>query len=179
MSELELRLAIVDDARLLTELGARLFEQTFARDNTPADMQAYLAEAFTPERQAMELAEPNRMSWIVEDAAGVAVGYAVLIRGEISDSVDGNRPAELRRIYVDRSLHGRAIDGGVSAGALLIECCVSQARAWGCDVIWLAVWEKNPRALRFYEKQGFHRVGRATFQLGEDLQHDFVMARNL
>lgn len=179
MPELELRLATGDDARLLAELGARLFEQTFGAANRPADMQAYLAEAFTLQRQTAELQEPNRLTWIAENEEGVAVGYTVLIRGESTESIDANRPAELRRIYVDRSLHGRAIQGGVSAGALLVERCVSQARAWSCDVIWLAVWEKNPRALRFYEKHGFRRVGRQTFQLGEDLQHDFVMARNL
>jgi ribosomal protein S18 acetylase RimI-like enzyme len=57
--------------------------------------------------------------------------------------------------------------------------CLDQARQWGCDVIWLAVWEENPRAIRFYEKHGFQKAGVKTFQLGAELQHDFVMARNL
>src|SRR5262245_2685449 len=102
-SSIRLRTATINDAELLTELGARLFEQTFGPDNTPEDMQSYLADAFTPQRQALELAESNRMTWIAEDSNGMPVGYAVLIRGETSESVDGNRPAELRRIYVDRS----------------------------------------------------------------------------
>jgi hypothetical protein len=102
-----LRAASTTLAPANSALGARLFEQTFGVHNTPEDMQSYLAESFTPERQAAELAESNRRTWIAEDTAGVAVGYAVLIRGEASQFVDGNRPAELRRIYVDRSLHGR------------------------------------------------------------------------
>jgi ribosomal protein S18 acetylase RimI-like enzyme len=60
-----------------------------------------------------------------------------------------------------------------------MDTCIAQARAWECDVIWLAVWEKNPRAIAFYEKKGFRKVGRQTFQLGSDIQHDHVMARNL
>jgi ribosomal protein S18 acetylase RimI-like enzyme len=175
-----LRAASTTDAPALSALGARLFEQTFGVHNTPEDMQSYLAESFAPERQAAELAEPNRRTWIAEDTAGVAVGYAVLIRGEASQFVDGNRPAELRRIYVDRSLHGRpADDQGRGASVILLEQCLAQARDWGCDVIWLAVWENNPRAMRFYEKNGFRVVGKTLFRLGGDIQHDFVMARNL
>ncbi len=38
---------------------------------------------------------------------------------------------------------------------------------------WLA------RAIRFYAKHGFAAVGRQTFQLGDGLQHDLVVARPL
>jgi ribosomal protein S18 acetylase RimI-like enzyme len=41
------------------------------------------------------------------------------------------------------------------------------------------VWEKNPRAIAFYEKKGFRKVGRQTFLLGKDVQHDLVMALSL
>jgi ribosomal protein S18 acetylase RimI-like enzyme len=77
-------------------------------------------------------------------------------------------------------LHGRpADDQGRGASVILLEQCLAQARDWGCDVIWLAVWENNPRAMRFYEKNGFRVVGKTLFRLGGDIQHDFVMARNL
>lgn len=174
-----LRTATLDDAATLTAVGARLFADTFGPDNSPEDMQTYLAEAFTPARQAAELAEPDRMTWLLENSRGT-MGYAVLIRDSSIDLVHGNRPSELRRIYVDRSLQGRSGDpSGRNPSALLLDQCVSQARAWQCDVLWLAVWERNPRAIRFYEKNGFERVGQKSFQLGSDLQHDFVMARNL
>jgi GNAT superfamily N-acetyltransferase len=177
----QLRVATIGDAALLAELGARLFAQTFGGANTPEDMAAYLESAFSRERQAAELAEADRMTWIAEDAAGNAVGYAVLIRGVRFETVNAERPAEVRRIYVDLSAPaaGAAQLGGPRPSALLMNRCVEQAREWGCDVIWLAVWEENPRAIRFYEKNGFQKVGVKDFQLGTDLQHDFVMARNL
>ena len=49
----------------------------------------------------------------------------------------------------------------------------------GCDVVWLDVWEKNLRAIAFYRKWGFIEVGEQTFQLGDDLQQDLLMARAL
>ena len=49
----------------------------------------------------------------------------------------------------------------------------------GCDVVWLGVWERNPRAISFYRKVGFAEVGEHVFQLGSDPQRDVVMALTL
>ena len=180
LSTVRLRTATADDATLLATLGARLFEQTFGPANTAADMAAYLAEAFSPERQAAELAEADRVTWIAEQMGdGAPVGYAVLIRDARVDCVPARRAAELRRIYVDLVGGARSGPASPGLGALLMERCLDQARAWGCDVLWLAVWEENARAIRFYEKHGFRKMGVKDFQLGADVQHDFIMARNL
>ena len=40
-------------------------------------------------------------------------------------------------------------------------------------------WEKNPRAIRFYEKNGFTTFGSHVFQLGDDAQTDILMRRSL
>jgi ribosomal protein S18 acetylase RimI-like enzyme len=45
--------------------------------------------------------------------------------------------------------------------------------------IWLGVWESNPRAIRFYEKQGFVEFDQPIFQLGDDAQTDILMKLNL
>jgi ribosomal protein S18 acetylase RimI-like enzyme len=41
------------------------------------------------------------------------------------------------------------------------------------------VWEHNPRAQRFYRKQGFETVGTHRFVLGTDVQTDEVMTREI
>jgi ribosomal protein S18 acetylase RimI-like enzyme len=38
---------------------------------------------------------------------------------------------------------------------------------------------QNARAIRFYEKSGFRRVGTKSFTLGNTVEHDFVMQRQL
>ncbi len=45
--------------------------------------------------------------------------------------------------------------------------------------MWLGVWEYNPRAQRFYERNGFRQVGKHTFQLGSDPQTDLLMQKEL
>ena len=113
------------------------------------------------------------MVLIAEDPAGSPIGYAMLRRGALGPGINASDPAEIERIYADRDWHGRGV------GPLLMRVCLSQARDWKCDVIWLGVWEKNPRAIAFYEKNGFRAVGRQTFLLGRDVQHDLVMALRL
>jgi ribosomal protein S18 acetylase RimI-like enzyme len=44
-------------------------------------------------------------------------------------------------------------------------------------VVWLGVWERNPKAIAFYKKFGFREVGAHVFPLGSDPQRDVVMAR--
>jgi len=166
------RRATGPDAALLSELAARLFSDTYASANDPNDMREYLARNFTPETQDAELRDPSRSIWIAE-AAGVPIGYAVLKRGTTADGIRAKQPAEVQRIYVDRKWHGAGV------AARLLETCVEHALAWGSDAIWLGVWENNPRAIAFYRKHGFRDVGRQTFILGRDVQHDLVMLRAL
>jgi ribosomal protein S18 acetylase RimI-like enzyme len=87
--------------------------------------------------------------------------------------VGGPDPIELVRIYVDP----RAI--GTGLGARLMSASLDEAAAQGAQTIWLGVWEKNIRAIRFYERWGFTKVGEKTFVLGSDPQTDHVMARGL
>jgi ribosomal protein S18 acetylase RimI-like enzyme len=60
-----------------------------------------------------------------------------------------------------------------------MEECFEIAKEKGCDVMWLGVWEFNPRAQRFYEKHGFRVVGSHVFQLGADPQTDLLMQRKI
>ena len=84
-----------------------------------------------------------------------------------------NRLAKSSAFTPIRSFHGRGV------GEALLNACVRQAREWGCDVVWLGVWERNPRAIAFYEKWGFRRVGEQRFLVGTDSQRDHVMALRL
>ena len=57
--------------------------------------------------------------------------------------------------------------------------CLEEASKRECDVIWLDVWKENPRGIAFYRKWGFEIVGEQGFQMGEELQEDWIMVREL
>lgn len=158
------------DHTLLAELGALAFAAAFAADNTPENMAAYLAEHFGAARQAAELADPATI-FLIAEQGGEAIGYARLKRGPAPACIRGARPIEIVRFYAHPNCIGRGV------GAALMQACLEQAARQGCDAVWLDVWERNARAIAFYEKWGFVVVGAQDFLLGDDLQHDLLMVR--
>ena len=176
-----IRVAEHDDAARVSAFLSREFSATFAADNTASDMTMYLAQTFSDESQAREIADPLGPYLLFEierelngvigtDLAGIA-GIARLRIGSHDAQVVSRSPLEIQRFYVSGAWHGRGI-----AHRLMHEC-VARATAVGATTIWLGVWDQNTRAIRFYEKCGFVDVGTATFVLGTDIQNDRVMAR--
>jgi len=167
------------DAERLSAFARRAFDETFGADNAPADMAAYLDATFAPALQAAELRDPDAAILLAEAAADeegdgrpVLAGYAHLVfRGDAPSCVGGPAPAELKRFYVDRALHGRGV------AAHLMDAALATAAARGARTLWLGVWERNARAIAFYAKRGFADVGAQRFVLGADVQTDRVMAR--
>jgi ribosomal protein S18 acetylase RimI-like enzyme len=60
-----------------------------------------------------------------------------------------------------------------------MDAALAAARVRGAETLWLGVWERNARAVAFYRKYGFTRVGEHTFVLGSDTQTDWLLARPL
>jgi ribosomal protein S18 acetylase RimI-like enzyme len=172
LSSPAIRSATARDAELLAVLGARTFSETFAVDNRPEDMEAYLASAFTVSRLESELADPRSRFFLAEIDGG-AVGYAKLYSGKAPECVTGPDPIEIARFYVVRELHGRGV------AQSLMQACLEAAGEAGARTVWLAVWERNVRAQAFYRKWGFRDAGAQAFRLGGDLQTDRVMERTI
>lgn len=167
-----IRPATIADAAALSVFARDTFHDTFAAENDPADMAAYLGEAFSPAKQAEELARPERYC-LLATVDGALAAYASIIDGEGNDDVAATHPVYLERFYVDRRWHGQGV------AAVLMDAMTAHVRALGADVLWLGVWERNAKAIRFYEKQGYETVGAQTFRLGSDLQRDCVMRLRL
>lgn len=175
-----IRRATLDEAAALSAFAARAFRDTFGADNSPEDMDAYVAATFSPELQAAEIADPRTVVLVVDAAAcaadstmltGSFAGYAQLCTSVAPAEVDGAAPIELQRFYIASEWHGSGL-----AQALMREV-LRVAATRDARTLWLGVWERNHRALAFYTKAGFTRVGSHGFQLGSDLQTDLLFAR--
>lgn len=170
--DVTIRRGTLADAALLSELGARTFSETFAADNTPEDLAAYVATSFNLAQQTSELEDPGS-TFLIAEVNGQAAGYAKLHDGEPEKGVEGAKPIELVRLYVSRDWLGRGV------GEQLMRACIDEARQTGHETLWLGVWERNARAQAFYRKWNFRAVGEHMFQLGADLQRDILMERAL
>lgn len=95
--------------------------------------------------------------WIAEHD-GRMVG--VLAVGVSPDYVPGNPLPEL---YVGLLLSARRLTGE-RIGARLLELACSTARERGRRMVRVDCWADSPRLVRFYEGQGFDRLGRFDLQ---------------
>lgn len=174
MDPVSIRQATPDDAKLLTDLSYTTFWDAFAHHpkNAPDDLAHYMRQAFSVEQIATELSEPNAI-FLIAEIEGKPAGYAKLNLDVIEDGVTADRPIELARLYSHQEYIGKGV------GQNLMDACFEFAKTNEHDVMWLGVWEFNPRAQRFYEKNGFRQVGKHTFQLGTDPQTDLLMQREI
>jgi ribosomal protein S18 acetylase RimI-like enzyme len=171
-SSITIRRATPADAARLAAFASAAFVDTFGPDNRPEDMRAYVAESFGEAVQRSELEDPE-VTVLLAESGDELVGYAMLRDGDVATPVTSSKAIEIARLYAGK----RWIGAGV--GALLMRGCLTEARSRLKEAIWLGVWERNARAIAFYQRWGFADVGAQSFQLGGDLQSDRLMARHV
>ncbi len=174
MTSITIRQAASEDAKLLTDLAYTTFWDAFAHHpkNAPDDLNHYMRQAFNLDQIASELADRASI-FLIAEWNGEAAGYAKIVLDNSEEGITAAKPIELSRLYA----HQKHLGQGV--GQALMDACFERAKDEGRDVMWLGVWEYNPRAQRFYEKNGFRVVGKHLFQLGADAQTDLLMQKEL
>lgn len=172
--QIQIRQSSPDDSRPLTELSYTTFWDAFAHHpkNAPDDISHYMRQAFSLKQITAELAETKNL-FLLAEIEGELAGYAKLIFDNIEPGISADNPVELSRLYSHQKFLGKGV------GQALMDASFEIANNKGCDVMWLGVWEFNPRAQRFYEKHGFYKVGQHTFLLGSDPQTDLLMQKEL
>jgi ribosomal protein S18 acetylase RimI-like enzyme len=158
------------DARQLSSLAEATFRDTFEATNSPEDMALHCRTSYGEAVQAAEIADPDMVTLVCE-SPGTLVGFAQLRWGGAPRCVVAAAPGEIQRLYVAREFHGMGV------ARMLMLACLDEMQARRSDVVWLGVWEHNPRAIAFYRKFGFAEVGEHIFSLGRDPQRDIVMTR--
>ncbi len=172
MNEIEIHKIGVEKIPDLQKLGRQTFFETYEAGNTEENMRQYLEEEFSIEKLTAQLLDHDS-SFYFALHQGIPVGYLKLNHGIAQTELKGSNSLEVERIYVLAAFQGNKI------GQSLFEKALSIATERKVNAIWLGVWEENPKALKFYQKNGFVEFDRHIFKLGEDLQTDIMMKRML
>jgi diamine N-acetyltransferase len=169
--EIITREATAEDAALIANMSRQTFYDSFAADNTAADMDKFLEEQFTLEALMAEVTGGKDIFFLAYQDS-LPLGYAKLREKPLAGHETA--PAiEIARIYVVKDKIGAGV------GKVLMEACIDKAKKMAKAIIWLGVWEKNQRAIDFYKKWGFEKTGEQDFLLGNDLQRDWTMKKSL
>lgn len=172
-----IRPATIADAAQLTDLAATTMREAFGPPHNPAELvDEYIQSAITQPILEIELTDPRSWFFLLETDDQTPVGYAKLRRHTPPRQMPQphrQNAIEIQRIYLLQSQVGQG------QGKQLINHCLDWARAGGHRAVWLGVWERNDRALTFYQKMGFTRFGYHYFLFGSERQRDFWLYKLL
>jgi diamine N-acetyltransferase len=164
----EIRKISVKDIDALKEIGKQTFAETFSSVNSEENMTGYLTSEFSTEKLITQLTDEGSEFYFAE-LKRRPVGYLKINSGQSQTEIKDKEALEIERVYVLKEFHGKKVGQKLYAKALTI------ARQKSMDYVWLGVWEKNYRAIRFYEKNGFIAFDNHIFRLGASEQTDIMM----
>lgn len=162
----------IDNILQLQEICRNTFAETFYSNNSEEYMKEYLDNAFATERLKVELSDQNSQFFFATLKDKI-IGYLKINMGQSQTENKDENALEIERIYVLKEFHGKKV------GQLLYEKAIEISKQTTVDYIWLGVWEKNTRAIRFYKKNSFEEFGKHIFTLGTDEQTDIMMRRKI
>lgn len=160
------------DAELIADMSRQTFYDTFAADNREEDMDQFLDEVFTKKELIKEVGAKNNiflLAYVDEQPAG----YVRMREFNNPPSLGDVVAMEIARIYVVKEFIGTGV------GAALMQRCIDISKELQKELIWLGVWERNYRAITFYQKWGFEKFDETEFILGNDVQTDWLMKKKL
>ncbi len=160
------------DLKTLVHISNETFRAAFEKDNDPEDFEAYIQEAFHPDKLTKELAHKGCLFHFVYDDEEL-VGYFKLNIGTAQTDVHDPNALEIERIYVLGDHQGKKI------GAWMLRKIIEKGKTLGKDYIWLGVWEHNPKAINFYQRHGFIKFGEHPYYIGTDKQTDWLLRLEL
>ena len=162
---MKIRKVNIHDIDKLKEIGKLTFAETFSSENSEEDMREYLEEGFSTEKLKTELTDKKAEFYFAELGDKVT-GYLKVNFGQSQTEMKSENTLEIERIYVLKEFHGKKV------GQTLYNKAIELAKEKSVDYVWLGVWEHNPRAIRFYEKNGFVVFDKHIFKLGTDGSDD-------
>ncbi|MBL7744621.1 MAG: GNAT family N-acetyltransferase [Chitinophagaceae bacterium] len=169
---LEIRIATAADAEMIADMSRQTFYDSFISQNTEEDMDKFMNEVFTRQALISEVGSPGNI-FLLAFADDEAVGYVRMRDGEKRSEFVDRSSMEIARIYaVQRSV-------GKGVGTALMKKCIEIAKEMNRQVIWLGVWEHNQRAIDFYTRWGFEKFAEHDFILGNDVQTDWLMKKDI
>lgn len=135
-------------------------------------MNKYVIENLSIEKLTNEIEQEDSLFFFAFSTHNL-IGYLKINTNKTQTEQQIQPSLEIERIYVLQKYHGKKI------GQILLDQALQLAQNLNVNYVWLGVWEKNPRAISFYKKNGFEVFDQHSFQLGDDLQTDIMMKKSI
>ena len=160
-----------------TEVLALLGRQTWAESHghyldDENDLFKYLNENFSVSKTKQHINNSKNIYYIIY-VDDLPVGYAKIIIGKKQENVISQNSCQLERIFILNEFIP------LKVGKQLLIHVENQAKVLQFDTLWLSVYIKNTRAIRFYEKNEFENVGELNFMVNNKSYVNIVFSKRL
>ena len=162
----------LDDILDLQKIYRQTFFETFSEQNSEENMRIFLDKAYSEEKLKSEIENKESETFLAVENQKI-LGVLKINTGNAETESGLENSLEIQRIYILKESKGLGI------GTVLMNLAEKKARERGVSFIWLGVWEKNFPAQKFYTDKGFRRFSEHAFVLGDDIQTDFLMKKEL
>jgi GNAT superfamily N-acetyltransferase len=161
------RPATAGDQASIAALMMQVWLHTYALQGINDAIARYVLSEFAPAKVRANLASAETHC-IVAEVDGHIVGVALLVIAA-ECPVTGETFPELDRLYVQEHFTGQGI------GSSLLNLCIEHCKSLPASRLWLTVNAKNQRAVAFYERRDFAKVGTTDFILGNERHSNHVL----
>jgi len=173
MSDINIRIATIEDISNLSFLGKKTFDQAFGHLFTDRKgLTDYLEETFSIEKLRNSIVKSHNVYWIVF-YGDIAVGYAKIQLGSQSEFIKSNKVCKLQKLYILKEYLSNGI------GAQLSQLIFDKVIHNNSEYIWLSVLKSNERAVAFYKRDDYKIVGEHPFSIGKEDFEFWVMSKKL
>ncbi|WP_223033629.1 GNAT family N-acetyltransferase [Hanstruepera marina] len=161
MTKITINKAQVKDVNVLALLGTVTYTESHGHfiDNKK-DLMRYNESAFSVSQIENEMIDPKNIFFIISKD-DLPIGYAKLVLNSTNKNVDSQNSCQLERIYILNEFIPLKI------GQRFLTFLEEKAKELKLDTIWLSVYGKNIRAIRFYERNNYKEVGKSTFLVND------------
>ena len=147
-------------AALLSKLGEQSFLVPHGHSAPKKDIDNYVATNFSQENFLKELENPENEYNLIYYQDKIA-GFSKVVLNSQNENIKAPNTMLLSRLYLLEDFYGLGL------GKALFDFNVSFAKENNQTGIWLAVWVENQRAIAFYDKIGFQKVGSFNFKISD------------
>jgi ribosomal protein S18 acetylase RimI-like enzyme len=152
--------ATTKDAKLLSKVGKASFLVAHGHSASKEDIKNYVALNFSEDNFLLELENPENLYFLISYNNKIA-GYSKIVLNTVNENITATNTTLLSRIYLLKEFYG------LHLGKELLNFNVNFSKQNKQSGIWLAVWIENKRAINFYQKMGFLKVGKYDFKISE------------
>ena len=165
--------AQIEDLEVIALLGRLTWYEShgpYVEDKN--DVTKYLNENFSISKTTDNIKNPD-IHYSIIYVDDLPAGYAKIIRNKPQENIESQNSCQLERIFIlDEFIP-------LKIGQKLMSFVEEQAKDLRLDTLWLSVYIKNHRAIRFYQRNDFENVGALNFSVNDKLYENIVFSKKL